>query len=102
MPLTSSTKEWSLTVEGEEIVCVACSKNLLCFATTNYFIRVCSIYGIQKSIFRIPGPVISMAAFNNYLLVAYHSGSIRKMDQCININLVKLEGINYKINHKST
>lgn len=93
VPLTASSKEWNLSVdEGDEIVCIACSKNFIGIGTSNYFVRICSIYGVQRAIFGVPGPIVSMAGFNNSLLVAFHSGSVRKSDQSIKIMFVKLDG----------
>lgn len=93
IPLAVSNKEWTLKVEEyEEIVLVAASENLVCFATANYFIRICSIFGTQRGIVSVPGPLVSMAAFKNVLLVAYHAGGVRNTDQCINIKLFKFEG----------
>lgn len=93
VPLSLGTKEWNLSVEdGEEIVCIANSSELIAFATSNYLIRTCTVYGTQKSVFSVPGPVVSMAAFHSYMLVAYHCASDRKGDQCINMILVKLKG----------
>lgn len=34
-----------------------------------------------------------MSAFGYFLLIAYHSGAVRKSDQCIGMMLVKLEGL---------
>lgn len=93
VPLNSTIKEWNLGVPaGEEIVCVACSSSLVCVATNVYFVRVCSTYGIQRAVFCVPGPVVSMAAQNFNLLIAYHSAAPRNKDQNINVMLVSLEG----------
>lgn len=71
---------------------MTCSEKLVCFAMANYFVRVCSVYGTQKGVLLVPGPVISMAASGYQLLIAYHSAAPRKGDQCISTMLVKLEG----------
>lgn len=93
IPLNSSIKEWNLTIPtGEEIVCIACSRNLICIATGAYFVRICTTYGIQKAVFAVPGPVLSMAAQNCNLLIAYHSAAPRSNDQNISLMLVRLEG----------
>lgn len=93
MPLNSSMKEWNLSVPmGEEIVCIACSSNLICVATNVYFVRICSTFGTQKAVFAVPGPVVSMSAQGFILLVAYHSATPRNKDQSINLMLLRLEG----------
>lgn len=94
IPLTSSVKEWSLKVEdGREILCIASSSKLVCFSTSNYLVHLCTVYGTQKAVISIPGPVVSMAAFEDVLLIAYHTSLPRKDDQCISMMLVRFEGI---------
>lgn len=77
----------------EEIILIATSEKLVCFAMSNYIIRICSVYGNQRSVVSIPGPLVSMSAFNNILMVAYHVAGVRDEDQCINIKLITVEGI---------
>ncbi|KAK9692495.1 Minichromosome loss protein, Mcl1, middle region [Popillia japonica] len=94
IPLTSSVKEWSLKVEdGREILCIAASSKLVCFSTSNYLVHLCTVYGTQKAVISIPGPVVSMAAFEDVLLIAYHTSLPRKDDQCISMMLVRFEGL---------
>lgn len=101
VPLVASSKEWMLKMEDmEEIVLVTASENLVCFAMSNYIIRVASVYGTQRAVISIPGPVVSMSAFKNLLMVAFHTSSVRKGDQCVNIRLIKFEGKFNKLNKK--
>jgi len=93
IPLAVNNKDWTLNVqEYEKIVLVSASEDLVCFATSNYLIRVCSIFGTQRGIVSVSGPLVSMASFCNVLLVAYHAGPVRENDQCINLKLFKFEG----------
>lgn len=93
IPLNSAVKEWNLVMPaGEEIVCIGCSNSLVCVATNTYFVRVCSTYGIQKSVFAVPGPVVSMAAQNCDVFVVYHNAAPRNKDQSMQGMLVRLEG----------
>lgn len=90
-------KEWNLSVPpGEEIVCIACSNSLICLATSAYFVRICSIFGIQKAVFAIPGPVVTMSAQGNNLLIAYHVAPPRNKDQSIDVLLITVEGNFFK------
>ncbi|KAL1505330.1 hypothetical protein ABEB36_004921 [Hypothenemus hampei] len=94
IPLTLTNKEWTVKVDDpEEIVLVSTSENLVCFATNSYLIRIMSIYGTQRGIVSVSGPLVSMACFQNDLLVAYHAAPIRNGDQCINVKLFRIEGI---------
>ncbi|KAF5308706.1 hypothetical protein FQR65_LT06067 [Abscondita terminalis] len=96
IPLTAGSKEWNINIpddQNEEIVCIACSENLVCIGTSINFIRVFSIYGTQKSVFSVPGPLVCISARSNMLLTAYHNSAPRKNDQCISIIFTKLEGM---------
>lgn len=59
-------------------------------------VRVCSIYGTQMGVISIPGPLVSMASYQNIVMVAYHSGPVRKNDQCLNMKLIKFQGLTLK------
>lgn len=86
-------KEWNLSVPtGEEIVCIACSNNLISLGTTAYFVRVCSVFGIQKAIFSVPGPIVAMSAQNDNLMIAYHAAAPKNKDQSIDLCLVSFKG----------
>lgn len=94
IPLNASSKEWNVTVgDEEEIICISASSSIVCVATGNNLVRVFGIYGTQKSMFCVPGPLVTMAAFDNLCVLAYHNASARKNDQCIEMMLVNLEGL---------
>ena len=92
--LTAGIKDWnSTTDDGIDIQCIAASSNLICLCTSDYLAHVFTIFGIQRAVFSIPGPVVSLTAFQHLLLIAYHSSAVRSGDQCISIMLVKFEGM---------
>ncbi|XP_022906813.2 WD repeat and HMG-box DNA-binding protein 1 [Onthophagus taurus] len=94
IPLLSGTKDWILAVEENiSIICIAASSKLVCFASSNYLVHVCTTYGTQKGVFSIPGPVVCMSAHDSSLLIAYHSSKPRGDDQCLKLMLVKFEGL---------
>jgi chromosome transmission fidelity protein 4 len=78
---------------SEEIVLIGSSERLICFGSSNYLVRICSIFGSQLAVISIPGPLVTMSCYQNSLLVAYHSGTLRKNDQNINIKLIKFTGL---------
>lgn len=82
--------------EDEEIVLIATSETLICFAMANYIIRVCSIYGTQRAVVSVPGPYVCISAYKNVLMVAYHEAGIREGNQTINIRLIEFDGKNVK------
>jgi chromosome transmission fidelity protein 4 len=95
IPLNASSKEWVLKLDdtSEEIVLIGSSERLICFGSSNYLVRICSIFGSQLAVISIPGPLVTMSCYQNSLLVAYHSGTLRKNDQNINIKLIKFTGL---------
>jgi len=46
----------------------------LAAATDQRIVRIFSITGIQLQLFSIAGPVVSMAASDNKLMIGYHCG----------------------------
>ncbi|KAG5888708.1 hypothetical protein JTB14_035773 [Gonioctena quinquepunctata] len=93
IPLAASSKEWNLKlIATEEIMVVAASESLICIGLANYIVRICSVYGTQRAVISIPGPILSMAAFKNLLMVAYHHAAVSNGDQSVSIKLYKFEG----------
>ena len=43
-------------------------------ATDKRLVRLFSVGGLQLQVISVPGPVVSMAAHTNQLLIAYHQG----------------------------
>lgn len=82
--------------EYEEIILLATSENLICVAMSNYIVRICTIFGNQKAVVSIPGPLVAMSAYRDVLMVAYHVAGVRDEDQCINIKLIFFEGRSLK------
>jgi len=54
------------------VICLA--GDWLSMATDQRIVRIFSITGIQLQLFSIAGPVVSMAASDNKLMIVYHSG----------------------------
>ncbi|XP_055625021.1 WD repeat and HMG-box DNA-binding protein 1 [Toxorhynchites rutilus septentrionalis] len=66
-------KEWSSTMPGtEEIIGVVASDKIVVVATDSRLLRVFTARGTQREVVAIPGPFVSMAAFGDHILVAYH------------------------------
>ncbi|XP_063907743.1 WD repeat and HMG-box DNA-binding protein 1-like [Zophobas morio] len=95
IPLSASSKEWVLKIDDslEEITLITASEKLVCLATNNYLVRICSVFGIQRGVLSIPGPPVSLSSHQDSLLVSYHSAPVRKSDQCINTKLIKFSGL---------
>jgi len=54
------------------VICLG--SDWLTAATDQRIIRIFSITGIQLQLFSIAGPVVSMSASDNTLMIVYHNG----------------------------
>ncbi|XP_055532403.1 WD repeat and HMG-box DNA-binding protein 1 [Wyeomyia smithii] len=81
-------REWSYTMPGtESIVGVVASDKIVVVATDNRLLRIFTVRGTQREIISIPGPLVSMAAYGDHVLVAYHRSPPNE-DQQINLMLI--------------
>lgn len=68
-------KDWHYKLDlGENIECVAIGSNWCAVYTDLNYVRVFSGEGIQKSIFCLGTPLVSMTGYENLLSIVYHSG----------------------------
>ncbi|XP_030855672.1 WD repeat and HMG-box DNA-binding protein 1 isoform X2 [Strongylocentrotus purpuratus] len=82
-------KEWSTSLpKGENIKGLAIGGGWIGVGSDKRLVRLYSTSGIQREIFSLPGPIISMAAHGDKLLVAYHAGIGVPGDQCIGVKLL--------------
>lgn len=87
-----SGKEWQNDTD-EEIVCVAASEKFVCIATRTRLLRVFTIHGNQRDVICIPGPVVTVTANNDMILVAYHAGPGAGDDQNMMIMIINIKGM---------
>lgn len=93
---SGGSREWSMTMPNcEEILCVAASTKLVAVATDARFLRLFSAMGTQREIVSLPGPVLSLAAHGDRILVAYHS-SPASDDQHISMMLIQTIGLSLR------
>ncbi|XP_015609721.1 WD repeat and HMG-box DNA-binding protein 1 [Cephus cinctus] len=93
----SGNKEWSLDLpEGEQALCLAAGDNFIAVATTTRHIRLYMIGGTQREIIALPGPPVAMNAYQNYLVVAYHTGLGVKKDQSMAMMWIRIRGPNLR------
>ncbi|XP_066591186.1 WD repeat and HMG-box DNA-binding protein 1 isoform X2 [Prorops nasuta] len=91
----SGNKEWTLDFpENEEALCVAAGNNFVAVATSKRNLRIYMIGGTQREILALPGPVVSMNAFESSLLIAYHYSIGFSEDQCMKLLWIKIRGFN--------
>ncbi|KAK7801357.1 hypothetical protein U0070_003642 [Myodes glareolus] len=76
-----SSKEWTVDMpESEDIEAVCLGQGWAAAATTALLLRLFTIGGVQKEIFCLPGPVVSMAGHGEQLCIVYHRGTPCYMD----------------------
>eukprot|EP00055_Hartaetosiga_balthica_P017008 m.110681 g.110681 ORF g.110681 m.110681 type:complete len:1105 (-) comp9227_c0_seq5:2296-5610(-) len=75
----NSHDQWSIFFpKGEEIQCIAVGTGEATYvaaATSRNYVRIYSNFGIVKGLFCLAGPVVTMAAREDSLLVIHHSGA---------------------------
>uniref|UniRef100_A0A4W3IUA6 WD repeat and HMG-box DNA-binding protein 1 n=1 Tax=Callorhinchus milii TaxID=7868 RepID=A0A4W3IUA6_CALMI len=106
---TDANKEWMMVMpKGENIQAVCLGKGWAAVSTDAQIIRIFSIGGVQKEIFSLAGPVVSMTGHGQQLLVSHHRGIGFDGDQCLGIQLMEfgkskqiLQGVALPITRKS-
>ncbi|XP_012867670.1 PREDICTED: WD repeat and HMG-box DNA-binding protein 1 [Dipodomys ordii] len=72
-----SSKEWMVDMpQHEDIEAICLGQGWAAAATSALLLRLFSIGGVQKEIFSLPGPVVSMAGHGEQLLIVFHRGRI--------------------------
>ncbi|NXI54311.1 WDHD1 protein, partial [Chloroceryle aenea] len=86
-----ANKEWTVDMpKDEDIEAVCLGQGWAACATTALLVRVFTVGGVQKEIFSLPGPVVSMAGHGEQLMVIYHRGTGFDGDQCLGVQLMEL------------
>ncbi|XP_062974254.1 WD repeat and HMG-box DNA-binding protein 1 [Elgaria multicarinata webbii] len=86
-----SNKEWTVDMrQDEEVEAICLGQGWAACATGSLLLRVFTIGGIQKDIFSLPGPVVSMSGHGEQLLVILHKGTGFEGDQCLGVQLIEL------------
>ncbi|CAL8470187.1 g9729 [Coccomyxa elongata] len=67
--------DWTVGLPvGEEACAVAAGESFCAIATSRQFLRIFSAAGLQLSITSIPGRIVALAAHDNMVALAWHSG----------------------------
>uniref|UniRef100_A0A8D1I624 WD repeat and HMG-box DNA-binding protein 1 n=1 Tax=Sus scrofa TaxID=9823 RepID=A0A8D1I624_PIG len=86
-----SSKEWIVDMPpNEDIEAVCLGQGWAAAATSSLLLRLFTIGGVQKEVFSLPGPVVSMAGHGEQLIIVYHRGTGFDGDQCLGIQLLQL------------
>ncbi|XP_036774333.2 WD repeat and HMG-box DNA-binding protein 1 isoform X2 [Manis pentadactyla] len=86
-----SSKEWMVDMpENEDIEALCLGQGWAAAATGALLLRLFTIGGVQKEIFSLPGPVVSMAGHGEQLLIVYHRGTGFDGDQCLGVQLLEV------------
>ncbi|XP_065695822.1 WD repeat and HMG-box DNA-binding protein 1 isoform X1 [Patagioenas fasciata] len=86
-----ANKEWTVDMpKDEDIEAICLGQGWAACATSALLVRVFTVGGVQKEIFSLPGPVVSMAGHGEQLIVIYHRGTGFDGDQCLGVQLMEL------------
>ncbi|KAF3831137.1 hypothetical protein GH733_002375 [Mirounga leonina] len=86
-----SSKEWIVDMpQNEDIEAICLGLGWAAAATSAMLLRLFTIGGVQKELFSLPGPVVSMAGHGEQLFIAYHRGAGFDGDQCLGVQLLEL------------
>ncbi|NXV47200.1 WDHD1 protein, partial [Uria aalge] len=87
-----ANKEWTVDMpKDEDIEAICLGQGWAACATSALLVRVFTVGGVQKEIFSLPGPVVSMAGHGEQLMIIYHRGSTGfDGDQCLGVQLMEL------------
>ncbi|XP_028614375.1 WD repeat and HMG-box DNA-binding protein 1 [Grammomys surdaster] len=86
-----SSKEWIVDMpQNEDIEAICLGLGWAAAATTALLLRLFTIGGVQKEVFCLPGPVVSMAGHGEQLCIVYHRGTGFDGDQCLGVQLLEL------------
>uniref|UniRef100_A0A8C9DFX5 WD repeat and HMG-box DNA-binding protein 1 n=1 Tax=Prolemur simus TaxID=1328070 RepID=A0A8C9DFX5_PROSS len=86
-----SSKEWIIDMpQKEDIEAICLGQGWAAAATSALLLRLFTIGGVQKEVFSLPGPVVSMAGHGEQLFVVYHRGTGFDGDQCLGVQLLEL------------
>lgn len=70
-----SSKEWIVDMpQNEDIEAICLGLGWAAAATSALLLRLFTIGGVQKEVFSLPGPVVSMAGHGEQLFIVYHRG----------------------------
>ncbi|RVE48134.1 hypothetical protein evm_007194 [Chilo suppressalis] len=91
--LVGSSREWSISMsDTEEVQCVAAASGIVACATNLRLLRVYTAMGTQRQVISLPGPVVSLAAYNTTVLAVYHGSEPGVTDQHLSMDIIALHG----------
>ncbi|KFR14644.1 WD repeat and HMG-box DNA-binding protein 1 [Opisthocomus hoazin] len=86
-----ANKEWTVDMpKDEDVEAICLGQGWAACATSALLVRVFTVGGVQREIFSLPGPVVSMAGHGEQLMIIYHRGTGFDGDQCLGVQLMEL------------
>uniref|UniRef100_A0A8C0W7I5 WD repeat and HMG-box DNA-binding protein 1 n=1 Tax=Castor canadensis TaxID=51338 RepID=A0A8C0W7I5_CASCN len=86
-----SSKEWIVDMpQNEDIEAICLGQGWAAAATSALLLRLFTVGGVQKEVFSLPGPVVSIAGHGEQLCIVYHKGTGFNGDQCLGVQLLEL------------
>ncbi|CDW81941.1 wd repeat and hmg-box dna-binding protein 1-like [Stylonychia lemnae] len=91
-------RDWHYQLDlGENIECLANGSDWVAIYTNLNYVRVFSNEGIQKYIFSLATPLVSMTGYENLLSIAYHAGPPVYGCQAMKVRTYDMNCKNYSI-----
>jgi chromosome transmission fidelity protein 4 len=88
----AGNSEWTVRLPiGEEAEVVAIGGNWGAVATSMQWIRIFSYSGMQRYIFSLPGPVVTMVGSGAVLAIVYHAGAPHFGSQNLAVMLMDID-----------
>ncbi|CAF1268324.1 unnamed protein product [Rotaria sp. Silwood1] len=92
----SNMRQWTLNTENnEKIETINLCEDFIAIGTSQRFIRLMSLSGIQQRIIRLQGPIISVSSYQNQLWIIHHSTQGLPKEQAMSYVCIDIENDNY-------
>ncbi|XP_029453292.1 WD repeat and HMG-box DNA-binding protein 1 [Rhinatrema bivittatum] len=86
-----TNKEWTVDMPKDEDIQALClGQGWVACATSSLLLRVFTVGGVQKEIISLPGPVVSLAAHGDQLMIVFHRAVGFDEEQCLGVQLMEL------------
>lgn len=91
----SDGSDWDVELpEGEMALAVAAGVTWIAVATSSQLLRVFTLTGLLKDVIRLPGPVVTLAASDTQLAVAYHGHALPPAgEQALRLQLFTIDAL---------
>ncbi|XP_040571640.1 WD repeat and HMG-box DNA-binding protein 1 [Lepeophtheirus salmonis] len=88
-------KEWSIDMpKGEEILCICIGSSWIAAGTDKRNLRIFTLAGMQKNVFSLNGPLVTLSGHGDYIFIVTHFGAPLVHNQSLYVAVLDIS--NYK------